>query len=507
MNKERSLQRLREIDRELVLYEQIAALLGWDQETNMPEAAVQGRADQQTLLSGMLHDKITDPEIGSLLEDLGASDAAPEGDASLDDIERGLVRTYYRTYSRQMKLPKRLVEELAEATSIGQPSWAHARSQKDFSLFRPHLERIVELKREVANIIGYQDHPYDALLDEYEPGMKTNEVSRVFSGLRDDIVELLGKIREKDPIDDEFLYRTYDKALQDEFGRIVLADMGFDFERGILSESAHPFTTTLGMDDIRITTRYNEPAMSSAFFSTIHEGGHALYEMGASTGVLKGCSLGTGTSLAVHESQSRFWENMVGRSVPFWTHYYPILEELFPDPLHGVDRDLFIRGVNKVAPSMIRVNADEVTYSLHVILRFEIEKKLVAGDLSVAELPEYWNESMRQMLGIVPANDAEGVLQDVHWSAGLIGYFPTYALGNLYGAQFFESLKLDIPDHQERIQVGDLKVLKQWLFKKIHQHGSVYTAGDLLKRVTGKELDPKHFSRYLNEKYTKIYDL
>lgn len=507
MNKESSIARLKEIDQEIVLYQNITALLGWDQETNMPEGAVEGRSEQLALMEGVLHDKITSNEIGDLLDILGADESQPSGDSSLSDQERGLIREHFREYNREKKIPKKLVQEMAVATSKAQPAWVEARGKQDFSLFKPHLERIITLTRDTIEHLGYKEHPYDPLIDRYEPGMTTAEVSRVFTGVKKDIVALLSKISEKMQIDDSFLYKTYDNTLQDEFGRKILKDMGFNFQRGILTESAHPFTTGVGKDDIRITTRYNEPTMSSSLFSTIHEGGHALYEMGAASPELKGTSLGTGISLAVHESQSRFWENIVARSDDFWANYYVSLQSMFPDQLGDVSQDTFIRGINKVEPSMIRVNADEVTYSLHIILRFELETALVNGELEVKDLPDAWNEKMHEMLGITPENNSEGVLQDVHWAVGLIGYFPTYALGNLFSAQFYQTLKQEIPDYRKFISSGKLIHLQKWLHQKIYQKGGIYTAAEVLQQVTGQSLDPSFFSGYLEEKYTRIYEL
>ncbi len=507
MDKRATLEKLKKIDREMVLLEHIGALLNWDQETNMPAAAAAGRAEQISLIQGMLHDRITDPEIEKVLEASGADDSSPGGDSSFSDQERGLVRQYFRQYSRQKKLPRQLVQDLASVTSLAQQSWVKARQEADFSLFQPSLERIIGLTCEMSELLGYAGHPYDPLLDHYEPDMTTREVAEVFSALKKDVVSLVTRISEAQAPDDGFLYLKYKNRLLDQFGRNVLEAMGFDFNRGIMTESAHPFTTMTGSDDVRITTRYNEPAMSSSLFSTIHEGGHALYEMGASSGELKGTALGTGTSLAVHESQSRFWENIVGRSDEFWQHFYPSLQQLFPQQLASVKRTRFVRGINRVNPSMIRVNADEVTYSLHIILRFEIETDLVSGKLRAADLPEVWNAKMEQMLGIVPADDAEGVLQDVHWAAGLIGYFPTYALGNLFSAQFLNTMRNEIPEFDRIIADGRLRELTSWLHEKIYAKGAVYSAGELLEQVTGRPLNPGFYSRYLEEKYGALYNL
>ncbi len=501
------LKRLSAIDKELVLYDHITSLLHWDQETYMPSAGVDERSEQIGLLSRVMHEKMTAPEIGSILSDLGASDNAPNGDEQLKDADRALVREYYREYSRQSKLPSSWVQEFSETTSKAQSVWSKAKQQRDFSEFEPYLKHIVKLNRDKAQLLGYEQHPYDPLLDEFEPGMTTSEVERVFQVLKEDLVRIVEKIGAADEIDDSFLYREYPESDQGAFGRMVLSDMGFDFSRGRLDVSAHPFTTGIGRDDTRITTRYSEPSVADALFSTIHEGGHALYELGAAKGKLGKTSLGTGTSLAVHESQSRMWENMIGRSSEFWSWYYPLFQRQFPEQTEGVEFYQFLRAVNKVQPSCIRVNADEVTYGLHIILRFELEKMLMTGDLEVSDLPEAWNRSMENLVGTVPEHDGEGVLQDVHWSAGMIGYFPTYALGNLFAAQFFAAMKHDLPDIDQQISQGEFKAVLGWLHEHIHQHGAVYQAPDLLQRVTGSSLEPRYFTEYLQGKYKELTGL
>ncbi len=499
-----ALKALKSRDREMVLLEHIIAVLHWDQETGMPEAAVNERADQLSMLNGLLHEKVTDSDLGSILNDLGASDAHPLGDSSLSEEDRGLVRTYYREYSREKKIPASWVKEFTEVTAKGQAVWAKARKTSDFPLFKPYLEQVVKLNRERSSLLGYTDHPYDPLLDEYEPGMKTAEVAQVFAAMKLDLVTLLERIQIAGEVDDTFLYREYPKAGQDAFGRMVLKDMGYDFSRGRLDESTHPFTPSLGADDVRITTRYTEPSVSSSLFSTIHEGGHALYEMGASTGSLAGTGIGTGASLAMHESQSRLWENVVGRSKAFWTHYYSRFTKHFAQQTKGITMDAFLRGINKVQPSFIRVDADEVSYGLHVILRFELEQALITGDLSVEDVPHAWNSKMKELLGIVPQTDADGVLQDVHWAFGMIGYFPTYALGNLYGAQLFASLEREVPDIHDQISRGELGEVLTWMRDRIHQYGAIYSAPELLERATGSPLDPAHFTAYLEKKYSDL---
>ncbi|MBN2049129.1 MAG: carboxypeptidase M32 [Spirochaetales bacterium] len=501
-----SLNKLKDKTRELMVLSNIGSVLGWDQQTNLPEAGIAERAEQITLIQALHHDRITFPEIGELLEDLGCSDDAPGGTRDLDDVSRSYLRAVWREYSRAVKLPARLVTELARSASLSQAAWVKARQAKDYQAFAPHLDTLLKLNLEKARCLGYQDHPYDALLDEYEPWMKTADLRRVFRDLRTYLQGLLARISEAPQVDDVFLLKPYPVDRQEAFGRTVLADMGFDLSRGRMDVSAHPFTTSLGCDDVRITTRYNENFFKTSIFGIIHETGHALYELGYSQDI-RGNILAQGASLGIHESQSRTWENLIGRSRAFWNHYLPRLKEYFPQQLSGIDMDDFYRGVNKVEPSLIRVEADEVTYNMHIILRFELETALLEGNLTVADLPLAWNDAMRDLLGVVPPSDAEGVLQDIHWSMGAFGYFPTYALGNLYGAQFFQRLRQEIPDLDRRIEQGDLGCILAWLRENIHVAGSSKTATELLKEVTGKELSVEPFSRYLEEKYSDVYEL
>jgi len=499
-----ALDGLKAVDKELVLWEHTAAVLEWDQQTSLPKKAVDARADQLSQLMAHIHARMTDPKIGELLDELGASETSPEGSDELSAEERGLVRLYFREYSRNRKLPDRWVREFSEITAKGHAVWAEARQADDFSRFLPALKKIISLNKEKSDILGYSEHPYDPLLDEFEPDMKTSEVERVFSAMKQDIVEVLEKIADQGQVvQDDFLCLGYDKEKLKAFGDAVLTDMGFDFDRGLIGEAAHPFTTSLGPNDIRITTRYNEPTVSSTFYSTIHEGGHALYEMGASAGKLAGTSLGTGASLAMHESQSRMWENMIGRSRAFWEHYYPYFHELFPEQTAGVTADGMVRAVNRVQPSMIRVNADEVTYGLHIILRFELEKALLEGAAAAEDLPELWNEKMRALMGIVPKSHAEGVLQDVHWSGGMIGYFPTYALGNLFAAQIYHTMEKQLGSVDDHVRQGDLASIRTWLAENIHAAGAVFTSTDLLQQVTGEQLNPAYFTDYVKLKYLK----
>jgi len=502
------LKRLKEIVREYRLLGHSAAVLHWDQETCMPEAAVQERADQLSLLSGLMHDRITQPEIGEKLGALGVDfdvDPLPRIPEDFRGIDQAFLRELARQYRRNTKIPRRVVTELAKQTAIGQRAWVEARRAADFSQFSGQLAAILELVREVSSCLGSEDHPYDPLLDEYEPYMKTAEVEEVFAGLRQGLTKLLDKIRGSGKtVPTDFLSRNYDIEKQKSFGLEVLTALGFDFKRGRLDETAHPFTTTLGSSDVRITTRYNKRFFPTAIFGTIHECGHGLYDLGFDP-ALQGTLLAEGASLGLHESQSRMMENMIGRSLPFWRHFHPKLETLFPDALADVDLRSFYEGVNRVTPSFIRVEADEVTYNLHILLRFELEKQLVSGDLAVEHLPEAWNAKMRELLGLIPPDDAQGVLQDVHWSGGMFGYFPTYSLGNLYAAQFFNALKRDVSDWSKQVEEGQFHDILGWLRENIHKHARVYPAKELCSRVTGQSLNPNYLLDYLEEKFGDIY--
>jgi carboxypeptidase Taq len=498
------MKELKEKDRRATTLSHAVAVLGWDQETYMPSAAIEERSEQLELLQTMLHEAYTDPRIGELLAGLGATDENPRGDVSLAEPDRALLRHVHRWYTRRTKLPSDLVAAVARETSLGQSIWARARHESDFSQFAPQLEKLVDLTKQVAECLGYDEHPYDALLDEYEPWMKTSEVRRVFGQLQEDLRQIVQRIADRPQVDDTVLSDEYAEDKQKAFCRRVLRDVGFEVQRGRMDVSAHPFTTALGKDDVRITTRYSRRNPTSALFGTIHEAGHALYELGFGE-EYRGSSLADGTSLGIHESQSRLWENMIGRSRHFWSHYYPMLQNAFPERLTGVSVEEFYRAVNKVQPSLIRVEADEVTYGLHIVLRFNIELALINGDIRVADLSDAWREASKELLGIEPETDADGVLQDIHWSMGGIGYFPTYALGNLYAAQFHHALRAAVPDLDDQLSRGALQPVLDWLRSNIHYHGSALTAGELVRQVTGEDLNPHYFTAYLDEKYRDVY--
>ncbi|MDD4051386.1 MAG: carboxypeptidase M32 [candidate division Zixibacteria bacterium] len=487
---------------ELTLLGASQAMLEWDQQVNMPPGGAELRANQMSLLAGMIHDKLVDPKVGELLATVEGSNLVKDPDS----IEAANIRELRDTYDKETKLPKDLVEEFNKTVSLAHHEWAAARRASDFKKFLPWLDKIVGLCRRKAEAYGYKGEPYNALLDNYEPGATVDEVAAVFAGLRGELVDLLGKIRNAPHQPDAgIVERPYDLEKQKIFGEMVAAAMGYDFSCGRLDISTHPFTIGLGYGDTRITTRYNPNRFNDSIFSVIHEAGHALYEMGIEKKKFFGMALGDAASLGIHESQSRMWENIVGRSRSFWVYFFPQLQRMFRESLDGVTLDGFYGAVNYVAPSYIRVEADEVTYNLHILLRFEMERALMSGDLKPADVPGEWNSRFKKYLGIGVDTDAHGCLQDVHWASGLFGYFPTYTLGTLYSAQFFAAAEKDIPDMQKRFEVGDLLTLRNWLKENIHQHGRHYRAKKLCLRVTGEPLSHKPLIDYMTAKYRGIY--
>jgi carboxypeptidase Taq len=477
-------------------------VLGWDQQVYMPPGGAEARAEQLSTLSKIAHDMFVVDEIGVLLEDLAKADFPYDSD------EASLIRVVRRDYDKARKLPSALVEELSRTFSQGLQIWTKARAAKNFSQYRDILSKIVGLNIQVAEAFGYEACPYDALLDQSEPGMKTFEVRRIFDALKSDLVPLVQAIAERPGlVDVSFLKQEFDETTQWNFGLIPLKAIGFDFERGRQDRSVHPFTTTFSTNDVRITTRVFKDQFPSALFSTLHEGGHALYDQGSDP-ALEGTFLAGGTSLGVHESQSRLWENVLGRSRAFWQFYYSQLQEAFPKQLRTVSMETFYRAINNVERSFIRVEADEVTYNLHIFMRFELEQDLIEGRLRVADLPEAWNAKMEAYLGLIPPNDALGVLQDIHWSVGLMGYFPTYALGNVLSLQFYEQALKEIPDMEEQFRKGGFGEMRKWLKGKIHRHGRKFTANELLQRLTSvQELDARPYLAYIKHKYSEIYYL
>ena len=487
--------------RQSALLASIGAVLEWDERTMMPLAAGEHRAAQVTLISGMVHDRWTEPRFVAGLTEL--ADSRLMDDPSSD--EAVTIRRLKRQVDKQVKLPRSLVEELTRTAVLGQQAWEEARRQQDFNLFKPLLKKTFDLKRQQAEALGYPQVPYDALLDDYEPEALTADVTRVLSSLREKLVPLVDAIRgsARQP-DVSILKRPFPIAVQDAFGHEAAVAIGFDFQRGRLDVTTHPFCTTLGPSDCRILTRYEENFFNAAFFGILHEAGHGLYEQGLPVEHY-GLPLGEAISLGIHESQSRMWENLVGRSRPFWEHFYREAQVRFPAALGDVALDDFCFAINDVRPSLVRVEADEVTYNLHIVIRFELEQALLSGDLPVDDLPSVWNDRYESYLGIRPPNDIEGVLQDVHWSAGLVGYFPTYTLGNLYAAQFFAEADSQLGGLAPLFARGEFQPLRQWLLDNIHRHGQRFTAAELVQRVTGRPLSHEPLLSQLRSKFGQLY--
>lgn len=476
-------------------------LLGWDERTYMPPAAGGYRAEQSAFLAGLIHARQTSPEVGEWLAVLEGSELAadPHSDSGC------VIHKLARGYRKKARLPQRLVEELARVSSLGEQAWQEARAADDFGRFAPLLEQTLRLKREEASAYGYQESVYDPLLDDYEPGESTSNVARVLGELRGRLAPLVQKIvgsaqgPDTGPLD-----RDWPIEAQARFGRLAAEAIGFDFSAGRLDVTAHPFCGGAGPRDVRLTTRYAPEDFPGAFYSTLHEAGHGLYEQGLPA-EWYGLPTGEAVSLGIHESQSRMWENLVGRSRAFWDHFFPKLREHFPDQTRGVHADDFYRAVNQSRPSLIRTESDEATYNLHIIVRFELEQALLGGELAVADLPEAWNAKYHELLGVVPPSAADGVLQDVHWSAGLFGYFPTYALGNLYAAQFFEQAERDLGGLNGLFAKGEFAPLLEWLRAKVHRHGQRYSASELVQHITGGPLTSDSLMRHLETKFGALY--
>ncbi len=489
--------------KELTLLNTTAGVLSWDQEVLMPPANAPHRGGQMALLAGMIHERFTSPKMGELLDQASSQEKtqAPLSDAAVN------LREWKRSYERARRLPQSLVEELARVSSQAQVEWVEARREKSFSRFEPWLARLVELVQQQSRCYGYEKHPYDALLEDYEPGLTTQVLDDLFPPLAENLTRLLFSVANS-PVkpDRSLLHRTCPVALQEAFCRDLASSIGFDFSRGRLDVSAHPFTTGLGPSDTRITTRFDPNDFCNSFFSALHEAGHGLYDQ-ALPAPHFGTPCGEAVSLGIHESQSRLWENLVGRSLPFWVHFFPLMRQKFPGVFDDVTLEDFHLAINQAAPSLIRTEADEISYNLHIILRYELEKDLLTGSLLAKDVPEAWNHSMEKKLGLVPGDDALGCLQDVHWSHGSFGYFPTYTLGNLFAAQFMEAARRDLPSLEDLFSRGDFTPLRNWLREKIHLQGQRFRSEDLCLHVTGKPLSSKAFTQYLSSKYGALYQI
>jgi len=471
-------------------------VLGWDQEVNLPPGGVMARAQQRAALATVIHERTVAAELGELIEALSVAD--------LDAYAKADLREMKRQRDRAVKIPTKLVASKAEAESLAQQAWVTARRDDSWPTFEPHLARLLELKREEAEAVGYDEEAYDALLDEFEPGARVRELSDLFADLRGELQTLLEELKDSAAAERSgLLKQSCDVAAQAALSRRVLEDIGFDFERGRLDVSTHPFTQGLAPGDVRLTTRFADDNLVVGLYASLHEGGHALYEQGlpaehAATAV------GQAISLGIHESQSRLWENLVGRSRPFMSYLRPLLAEYFPDQFDGVTGDELYRAANVIAPGAIRIEADEVTYNLHIVLRMELERALVRGEIAVAEVPGLWREGMEDYLGVTVNTDSEGALQDIHWAFGVFGYFPTYTLGNLYSAQIFDAARSALPDLQEQIGRGEFGPLRTWLGAEIHARGSLLVPEDLCREVTGRPLETEAYLAYLRAKYGKL---
>lgn len=472
-------EQLRARTREVALVNSAGSLLGWDQETYMPPKALNHRAEQLAFLSGWTHRQLTATEVGDWIS------ACEERGFSADTKEAVNVREWRRAYDRQTKLPSELVEEFQRVRTLAREAWVEARKRSEFSHFQPHLQKVLDLNRRMADCWGYEASPYDALLEEYEPGTRAAQLRQVFGELKPEIVQILGVATERSAnVPENLLEGDYPMAAQQAFNREVAEAIGFDFEAGRIDTTAHPFCTELGPGDCRLTTRYNERLFTQSLYGILHEAGHGMYEQGLSAEDY-GTPMGTAVSLGIHESQLRLWENYVGRSEAFWEHWHPAACRHFP-ALKRLSPEQITAAVNRVSPSLIRVEADQVTYDLHIILRFEIEVKLIEGTLRVADVPAVWNEEFRSMFGIRVPNHAQGCLQDIHWSLGTIGYFPTYTLGNLNAAQLFHRACTDHPQLQAELAKGRYTTLLDWLRAKVHCHGQRYRPLELVQVATGE---------------------
>jgi len=481
--------------RELFLLEKSARVLEWDLRTYMPPQGMELRAEKLAYIAKLRHEMLINPELGERLSLLERSPLVKDP----HPIVAANIRELSRLHERATKIPQNLVREITMAASHGEAIWREARQKSDFSLFKPFLEKILKLRKQEARALGHKN-AYDAFLDEFEPGESEENVGRLIAELSAELVPFFGKIASKKKVDTSVLHRNYPVELQREFGILAAKTIGFDFNAGRLDVTSHPFCSGFGPGDCRITTRYNPHFFNEGFFGILHEAGHGIYEQGLDAKHF-GTPAGDPCSFAIHESQSRTWENLVGRSRAFWEYFYPKAQKYFPQALDGVTLGGFYSAINAVEPSFIRVEADEVSYNLHIVLRFNIEQKLANGDLKVGDLPGAWNEGFKKLFGITPPNDAQGCLQDIHWAEGLFGYFPTYLLGNLYAAQFFDAARQKLPALEADFERGNFHPLKKWLHDYIHSMGLRYRAPELCQKVTGHTLSHKPFMAYLRSKF------
>jgi len=493
--------------KQILILQSTQSIVHWDMETKMPPKGIGLRSQQLALLSQIEHRMITDSEIGALLEGI-EKHSDYEG---MDELQRRNIYLERKQYDEQTKLPEALVVETARQQAIAVDIWKKAKAAKDFSMFKPELEKLFDLKRKAADIlmkVKKTATPYDALVDIYEPKMSSELIGKTFDELRTGLISILDKcLTAKRQPDPSILKRKVPVDVQREISNSLARFIGYDIESknagGRIDETEHPFTTGY-FDDVRITTHYYEDNVAASLFSVLHEGGHAEYEQNLKH-EWKYQPIGTGCSYGFHESQSRFVENVVGRSPEFWTHYFPKLKTLAGSALSDVGLEDFVRAINRVEPSKIRIRADEVTYGLHIIVRFEIERALFDGKVQVAELPQVWNQKYTDYLGVKIEDDSEGVMQDTHWASGSFGYFPSYALGNIYSGQILSAMERDLPDWRSLLVKGDFNSIKQWLSKNVYTYGNLYDPSDLLRRITGEKINVRHYVGYLDDKFSKLY--
>ncbi|WP_422660985.1 carboxypeptidase M32 [Paenibacillus sp. EC2-1] len=496
-------EQLQQLMRKIISYSEAVGLLHWDLRTGAPRKGVEARSETIGMLSTEAFKLQTSAEMGELLDFF----AQPDIEQQLDETKRRMVEECRKEYNRSKLIPEQKFKEYTVLAAHAESKWEDAKENSDFAGFEPFLSKIVAFKQEFIDYWGVKETRYDTLLDMYEPDLTVQKVDEVFDRLRARLVPLVKSILDSpNKPETGFLDQLFADEQQEKFGLFILEQMGYDFEAGRMDESVHPFCTGLNIGDVRITTNYLQDDVTSAMFSCLHEGGHALYEQNIDK-ELEGTLLATGTSMGIHESQSRLWENMIGRSRPFWNRYFRDLQQHFPDQFSSVEVEEFYCAINKVENSLIRIESDELTYNLHIIIRYEIEKMLFNEGLSVKDLPEVWNRKYKEYLGIMPPSDGLGVLQDVHWSGGDFGYFASYSLGNMYAAQFMHTMRKEIPDLDSMIEEGNLKPIKEWLTEKIHKYGKSETPAEIILRVTGEELNPDYLADYLETKYKEIYKL
>lgn len=493
----KTINQLMDLQKRMKAYIYASSIFEWDQATGASKKGVGTRAIARSILAGDIYAIQTSDEMKEVLEKLEA------GKDELDEVTLAMVRECRKEYDDNTKIPKEEVMKYTEIIANAESAWEKAKAKDDFEIFKPHLQEIVSYTRRFIEYRDYSGHPYNKALDDFEPGMTVEMLDGFFEQLKETIIPLIKRIRKEGKvIKDEFLYQTFDCTKQEKLSIEILKELGFDFEGGMLKESEHPFTLDIGSDDVRLTTHYYEDDLMSALLSTIHEGGHGIYEQGVSRDyaftVLEG-----GVSMAVHESQSRFFENLIGRSRNYVSYILPKIKSYFPQ-LEGVSEEAFYRAINIAKPSLIRTEADELTYCLHIIIRYEIEKDLIEGAIEVEDLPKIWNEKYESYMGITPPTDGVGVLQDTHWSSGLFGYFPSYAVGTAYSSQILHAMKKDI-DFDQCVAKGDFEPIVGWLKEKIHQYGGLKSPVELMKEATGEDLNPKYFTDYLEKKFGDIY--